>query len=48
MEKPQTPIAQQTERHDCFDFEEDTEQHREEAFHKSDDGDELPYDFPRD
>ena len=53
MEKPQIPIKKQessTSRQprSFFDFEEETEEHRQEVFLKADDGDELSFDVPRD
>ncbi len=50
MEK--TPIPNQKEtandRHPSFDVVEEPERPREEDFQKADDGDELPFDVPRD
>lgn len=44
MEKEETPIKQPS-----FDFEEETEEHRQEMFHRADEGeDEISFDVPRD
>lgn len=52
MEKPQIHIKQESassrQPQSFFDFEEETEEQRQEVFLHADDGDELPFDFPRD
>ncbi len=52
MEKPQIPVKKESttspQPQSFHDFEEETEEHRQEVFHKADEGDELPFDLPRD
>ena len=52
MEKEHIPLEKETANNrqllSLFEVEEETEEHRLEVFHKADEGDELPFDVPRD